>query len=167
MTGTVRLSKTPKGIAEIAERRNNLRGKLRTMLILIDPAKTLDELRQQASLIGVSPEVLDDLVQEGYVATVGGAISGVPTGPGETGEAAQVSTDDLARFRAAKDFINDTVVTALGLRAFMFTLRLERCSTLAELEQLMPDYEKALRKSAPEPEAKALTGRLREMLICT
>jgi hypothetical protein len=65
-----------------------------------------------------------------------------------------LTKDELARFRAAKQFINDTVVDALGVRAFMFTLKLERCSTLADLVDMLPDYAKAIakgRSGGPRP----------------
>ena len=53
MAGTTRYAKTDKGMEEIRSRGKNLRGRLRTMLILIDPTKTGDELRASAAQIGV------------------------------------------------------------------------------------------------------------------
>jgi hypothetical protein len=44
-----RFARTDKGCAEIAERRKNLRGKLRTILFLVDPRKSLEEISQQAA----------------------------------------------------------------------------------------------------------------------
>jgi len=231
MIETVRYAKTEKGVDEIMARRNNLRGKLRTMLILTDPSKSVDALREQGARVGVQPDFLESLAAEGYIAPVGGgavALSPAPAASAGSGEpirangdasahagmslngtvpgnasvplngnatrtngsapvngsapmgghapangnailgdvasAPVVTVDELSRFRAAKSFMNETVVSALGLRAFVFTLRLERCSTRADLGQLMPDYEKALRKVAPEPEARVMAERLRGML---
>src|SRR4029079_4410772 len=45
MADTTRYTKTEQGAIEISSRRKNLRGRERTMLILIDPSKTADELR--------------------------------------------------------------------------------------------------------------------------
>ena len=70
----------------------------------------------------------------------------------------------LARFRAAKAFINETIVDALGVRAFLFTLKLERCSTRADLAALLPNYEKAIRKFRGEAETKLLVERANELL---
>jgi hypothetical protein len=75
-----------------------------------------------------------------------------------------VTKDELARFRAAKAFINETVVDALGVRAFMFTLKLERCSTLADLVEMLPDYAKAIAKGRGEAEARLLVDRAAELL---
>ena len=163
MAGTTRYAKTDKGLEEIRSRGKNLRGRLRTMLILIDPSKTDDELRASAAQIGVESEFLETLLRDGYVAPVGGtgndAASAVPEPASRV-----VTRDELARFRAAKAFINETIVDALGVRAFLFTLKLERCSTLADLAALMPDYEKAIRKFRGEAETKLLVERANELL---
>jgi hypothetical protein len=215
MMDTARYAKTDKGVDEIMARRNNLRGKLRTMLILTDPSKPVEALREQGLRVGVQADFLELLAADGYIAPVGGAMAvpmapapmaaapaaaessndavtpmngatvnghahgnghapvngsgavngnGAPHGNPILATAPGITVDELSRFREAKSFMNETVVSALGLRAFVFTLRLERCSTRAELGRLMPDYEKALRKVAPEPEAKVLAERLRDML---
>ena len=170
MTGTTRYAKTDKGLEEIRSRGKNLRGRLRTMLILIDPSKTGDELRASAARIGVEPDFLDTLLRDGYVAPVGAITESASTpSPGsasDPGEAARrvVTRDELARFRAAKVFINETIVDALGVRAFLFTLKLERCSTRADLAALLPDYEKAIRKFRGEAETRLLVERANELL---
>ena len=162
MAVTTRYAKTDKGLEEIRSRGKNLRGRLRTMLILIDPSKTDAELRTSAAQIGVEPEFLETLLRDGYVALVGG----MDTAGSASGEATPrvVTRDELARFRAAKAFINETIVDALGVRAFLFTLKLERCSTRADLTALLPDYEKAIRKFRGEAETQLLVERAHELL---
>jgi len=159
MADARRYAKTEKGTEEIRSRGKNLRGRLRTMLILIDPSKTGDELRASASQIGVEPEFLDMLLKDGYIVALGGtespAVADVPR---------EVSRDELARFRAAKSFINETVVDALGVRAFLFTLKLERCTTRDDLAALLPDYAKAIRKFRGEAETRLLVDRANELL---
>ena len=66
----VRYAKTRKGIDEISQRRNNLTGKLRVMLILVDPTKTAEQLRTQGTQIGAPPDCLDTMVRDGYIAPV-------------------------------------------------------------------------------------------------
>ena len=154
MADTTRYAKTQKGATEIRTRGKNLRGRMRTMLILIDPSTTGDELRASAAQIGVGADFLETLVRDGYVAAVGGS----DTTPAQ-GVPRSVTKDDLARFHVAKAFINETVVDALGVRAFMFTLRLERCSTRADLARLLPDYAKAIAKACPEAETRLLVER--------
>ena len=154
MANTTRYAKTAKGAAEIRTRGKNLRGRIRTMLILIDPTTTGDELRASGAQIGIETDFLETLVRDGYVAAVPGTEGAPPEAVPRT-----VTKDDLARFHAAKAFINETVVDALGVRAFMFTLRLERCSTRADLARLLPDYAKAIAKACGESETRLLVER--------
>ena len=70
MVNVVRYEKTRKGIDEIGKRRN-LAGKLRVMLILVDPSKTAEQLLAQATQIGAPADFLDTMVREGYIAPVG------------------------------------------------------------------------------------------------
>lgn len=163
MASALHYAKTTKGVEEIGQRRNNLRGKMRTMLILIDRAKSADELKSQAERIGVPPDFLEVMVREGYVTPIGGGATPTPEAANDAGSST-VSVDELNQFRAAKSFMNETVVNALGIRAFMFTLRLERCANRTDLGALMPDYHKALRKVATEPEARAIEDRMLELL---
>jgi hypothetical protein len=72
--------------------------------------------------------------------------------------------DEVGRFRIAKAFMNDTIVDALGIRAFMFTLRLERCATRDDLKTLLPDYARSLMKKLPRPDASVLIERTGELL---
>ena len=162
MAVTTRYAKTDKGLEEIRSRGKNLRGRLRTMLILIDPSKTDAELRTSAAQIGVEPEFLETLLRDGYVALVGG----IDTAGSASGEATPrvVTRDELARFRAAKAFINETIVDALGVRAFLFTLKLERCSTQQDLAALLPDYTEQLLKALDRDAARLLVDRTRELV---
>ena len=75
--------------------------------------------------------------------------------------------DEVGRFRIAKAFMNDTIVDVLGIRAFMFTLRLERCATRADLKALLPDYVEALRKRRSEANVVVLLERTRELVEIT
>lgn len=153
MQDTARYVKTEKGATEISKRRNNLKGRVRTMLILIDPAKNASELRRQAVQLGLGADVLEQLLHEGYIEPVGAAA-----------QPHDISTDELMRFREAKAFMNETVVDALGIRAFGFTLRLERCATRPDLAAMVPEYEKLIAKKRERGEASLLVARMRELL---
>ena len=94
-----RYARTQKGHDEITSQRKTLKGKLRTILFLVDPGKPAD-----------------------------------------------------------------AIVDALGMRAFVFTLRLERCATRADLAALLPDYSQALTKKLDRNTVSALLDRTRELL---
>src|SRR5262249_2890808 len=146
------------GAVEIAKRRKNLRGRMRTMLILIDPSRTADELRAQAVQLGVPDDFLETLVRDGYLAPVKGSEA-----PAETRAQAQ-SDREPGRFGRPQAFMNETIVDAMGVRAFMFTLKLERCVTRAELAALLPDYEKGIAKFRDEAQTRLLVQRAKELL---
>ena len=67
-------------------------------------------------------------------------------------------------FSAAQRFMNDTVVNALGMRAFFLTLKIEKCASRRELAALIEDYTKAITKGAGAEEAAVLSERVRELL---
>src|SRR5438270_13587400 len=99
---TRRYARTEKGHGEIVEGRRNLRGKVRTLLFLIDPAKSAEQIEQQAEQIGATYEQLAQLITDGYVAELGTATpaNGAIAGVGEI--------DEVGRFRIAQAFLNDT-----------------------------------------------------------
>ena len=156
---TRRFARTEKGHGEIVEGRRNLRGKVRTLLFLIDPAKSAEQIEQQAGQIGATYEQLAQLITDGYVVELA---TGVPANDADAGPGTAI--DEVGRFRIAKAFMNDTIVDTLGIRAFLFTLRLERCATRADLKALLPDYAQALTKKLAQPDASVLLQRSRELL---
>jgi hypothetical protein len=60
--------------------------------------------------------------------------------------------------------MNVTIVDALGLKSFFFTMKLERAGTLADLRELAGPYREALAKADGEAKAEVLARRLNEML---
>jgi hypothetical protein len=151
--------KTAKGVAEVEARSKKLPQRLRTILIMIDGTLTAGQLLERAVKMGVPSDFLDSLQKEGLV-------EARSTGSQAAAEAvATVTTaSDADRFRAAQKFMNDTVVDALGMRAFMFTLKLERCFTCAELNDLMDAYVKAITKGSGDEVAAVLKLRAQELL---
>ena len=116
-----RFGRTAKGQAEIAQGGKTLRGKLRTVLFLIDANKPLVDIEQQVKLIGAPVDAIDQLVAGGYVAEIGaaggagGAIdAGAPVALAPASPSAQLTPEErVANFRVAKTFMNDTIVDAL------------------------------------------------------
>lgn len=66
-----RLARTAKGHDEITNRRKSLKGKMRTVLFLVDPNKPADVVSQQVTLIGGPPDALAQLLAQGYIEEVG------------------------------------------------------------------------------------------------
>jgi DNA-binding FrmR family transcriptional regulator len=171
-----RVARTAKGQDEIANRRKSLKGKLRTVLFLIDPGKPVDAILEQIARVGAPADALAQLAAEGYIEEMGGqgarTFAAAPAPVAEASESAREGAplspvpveDEAASFRVAKTFMNNTIVDALGIRAFTFTLRLERCSTRDDLSALLPDYTEALLKKLERPAVRALVDRTRELI---
>jgi hypothetical protein len=64
----------------------------------------------------------------------------------------------------AKQFLNETAVATLGLRAFLFTLKLEHCYTVDELRGILPEYRRVIGKSKGDEFAAAMVGRAEAIL---
>ena len=93
---TQRYDKTPKGHDEITQGRKNLKGKLRTVLFLVDAGKDVASIQQQITLIGAPPDAIAQLATAGYIAPIGG-----PLTPTNDSVAVNGSSDPVASFRVA------------------------------------------------------------------
>jgi hypothetical protein len=152
-----RFERTSKGHSEISQTRKSLPAKLRTVLFLVDPTKDASEIQRQILLMGAPANSLTQLVNDGYVAPV--TVFNAPI------KAAALSVEDqVAQFRVAKAFMNETVVDALGIRAFLFTLKLEKCATATDLATLLPGYAEALLKKLDREAVRAMVERAREFI---
>ena len=83
-----------------------------------------------------------------------------------TPAAAHASSDEsqLPPISLVRQFMNESSVAALGLRAFMFTLKLEKCYSKDELLGLLPEYERVLGKAKDPDYATAMTRQAKAML---
>ena len=151
--------KTARGTQEIAQRKLKLNPRVRTMLILIDGLQPELLVKEEAAKVGAPADFLEQLQQQGLIEKAGRAM-----GAAEPAPAPQAAVDEFSRFRAAKDFMNVTIVDALGIKSFFFTLKLERAGTVADLRGLAGPYREALAKSEGDAQAAVLAARLEEML---
>lgn len=160
-------NKTAAGYAEIQNRKMQLGPRQRTLLISIDGAHTLQQVREQFRVLGDITPLIEELKTAGLV-QLNGYQAAASNDPGKPTSAAVASgaMHVIPPLGLVRQFMNETVVEALGLRAFMFTLKLERCSTKDELADVLPEYQRLLakgRKSDPEY-ANALARRAEAML---
>ena len=155
--------KTALGLQEVGNRKMKLPPRLRTMLILIDGRQPVLILLEEAGKLGAPADFLDQLLGMGLIEKVGTAI-GQESKATEKSSPPTARGDEFSRFQTAKDFMNVTVVDALGLRSFFFTLKLERAGNLAELRELVGPYRDAIAKRSGTEEARVFTERLNAML---
>jgi hypothetical protein len=155
-------TKTPQGVQEVSSRKLKLAPRLRTMLILVDGRQPAFMLKEEAEKVGAPGNFIEELATLGLIALSGPA--GASAAPAVPRPTAAVEKDEFRRFCAAKDFMNVSVVNALGIKAFFFTLKLERASTLVDLRDLVDPYREAIARGSGNAEAEVLTRRVRELV---
>jgi hypothetical protein len=156
--------KTALGSQEVGDRKMKLAPRLRTMLILTDGHQPAFILQEEAGKIGAPDDFLGQLLGMRLIEKIGNAVSGDAKTVDKQFSPPVVAVDEFTRFRAAKDLMNVTVVDALGIRAFFFTLKLERAGNLADLRVLIDPYRDAIAKGSGAEEARVFTERLQTML---
>ena len=164
--------KTLKGVEEVATKKYKLSPRARTVLILVDGRKTWAELIEMARQLGSPATLLDDFVAQGLVQSRPGpqliAARASPAliqqQPTETHHRPP-EPDEYGRFRVAQRFMGDSIVNTLGIKAFFFTLRLERCATRHDLLALLDSYTAAITKGGSAVEAQLLSKHARELLV--
>lgn len=157
--------KTDLGLNEVTSREHKLPAKLRTMLILIDGQHDEAQLIHDAQSIGAPADFLErlmamDLIMKRTISTdaANDAIAHLPS------PEATIESDEYTRFRVAKEFMNVSIVDAMGIRSFFFTLKLERAGNVADLKELEASFTKAIEKASGSKMAELLSTRLRKLL---
>lgn len=166
-------NKTTAGYAEIQDRKLHLGARQRMLLISIDGAHSVQQVREQFSVLGDVSPLIEELREAGLIhfngrpannqSPVNGA---APPAATHAEPAAPSSMHTIPPIGLVRQFMNETTVAALGLRAFMFTLKLERANSKAELTDLVPEYQRLLAKSRKSDPAypEAMARRIEQML---
>jgi hypothetical protein len=149
-------AKTELGQQELSNKKLNLPHRLRCALILVDGTHPVSALQKEARKLGAPEDFMEQLAALNLIAKTDTATVAV--------EAVADGGDEFSRFRAAKDFITASVVDALGIRSFFFTLKLEKAGTRADLQALLPDYTKAMTKAMGPEVTGVMVERINAML---
>lgn len=152
-------AKTVKAQEEIQTKKYKLKPKVRNLLFLIDGNKSVEVVTEMSRQLGMSDSELMDLESGGFIVKAGTADA-----PGSAAIVDEVGVDEAGRFRIAKKYMNDTIVNSLGLKAFFFTLKLEKAGNRADLAGLLDDYGQAIAKASNVETAKVLVRRARELV---
>ena len=152
--------KTQRGAAEVKDRKLKLNPRVRTMLILVDGTIPEFMLKEDGKRVGAPADFLQQLAELGLIERIEAAGSMAPGRPPAAGPAA----DEFTRFREAKNFMNTTIVDALGIKSFFFTLKLEKAGVVDDLRALVAPYREALAKAGGAEHAEVMVARLEEML---
>lgn len=149
--------KTAKGLAEIDTRAHRLPPRSRSMLILVDGKRDVDDLK---ALVTVqAEECLQSLSEQGFIEAVGETVRNAPVptaaAPAAPVHAASPAVDLVGLRRAAVRALND----ALGPGAETLAIRLERAQTLEELQALFAQGAKLLASARGQAVAAAFAER--------
>jgi hypothetical protein len=164
-------AKTAAGAEELRTRERRLPPRLRTMLLLVDGTRSTALLQRSAQQLGAPDDFLAQLQAMGLI-TVQEVAAKLPPSddasatrePGPAAAGPEARLDETQRFRAAQKYMNDTVVDAMGIRAFFFTLKLEKCFTRADLSDLLPEYVRLIARGNDEGTIRDMQAHLKQLL---
>lgn len=157
------LEKSVKGLDEIRTRRYKLAGKARMLLLLIDGRLPAFMLREQGAKMGLPADTLDLLYDQGFV-EARSAAAAAEAAAGETLAEGDAGEERFAHYTNSRRLMTESVFSALGLKGFLFTLKIEKTGNLDDLRQLIPDYQRLLTKAIGEESALLFVVRLRELM---
>jgi hypothetical protein len=146
--------KTSAGTRELSQRQHKLSPRARSLLIVIHGTETVAELTSTLHAFGNIGDALDQLHGLGLIELRGAAAANGPV----------YAEDAQPLLLQAKQFINESAVAVLGLRAFLFTLKLEHCYTDAEIRGILPEYRRVVAKAKGGDFADAMVKRVETLL---
>lgn len=147
-------SKTDVGQQAFKERSPAISARQRSVFILFDGAKSLDQVLAATAGLGVTQADVDYLLARGYIAAAQSPVSAEASA-----EASPVSGDRTAQQRYAAAYPIATKLTAsLGLRGFKLNLAVEAASGYDDLLALLPRIQEAVGHEACLPLEQALRG---------
>jgi hypothetical protein len=181
--------KSDKGREEIKTRKYGLAPKVRPLLVLVDGKHSGQALVNKFSFMGLTEEVIEDLVQNGYVEGVAPAAGSVPVAPrpnaapaANSPSAGSATSDDIplaaqhqdagdgilepgeTQYQAVYNFYTHTIKSTIGLRGFVLQLKVEKCSAIEDFRALRAPYLEAVFKAQGEEMARSLRSRLDQLL---
>jgi hypothetical protein len=150
-------TRTEKGNEEVGTRRHALNARLNSVLFLVDGKRTRDEINALVERLGNPADSLDQLVEGGYVhlietrptpARVAHSATSDPSGgPVPSSVLPTHSRADSDLQNALYQHLIAAAKKHLGLRGFMFHLKIEKAVDLPELHALITPMSEAIAKS--------------------
>ena len=144
--------KTDKGQAEITSSSRTVDRRLRPLLILVDGNRTANSIHALISGIGIREEDFDSLASNGYIEAIARPERIRPAANDSSAQDPVAvpppvhKRSSLERFADGQRYLNETAADKLGLLSFLFVLKIERCSSAADLMALLPEFEQAIAK---------------------
>ncbi len=151
--------KTALGLAEITTANRTVERRLRPLLILTDGNRTAAHVHSLTSAIGIREDDFDLLVAGGFIEAI--ARPQLPAVIARAGQTAQhwpaVSAQprsDFERYSDGKRYFCESATEQLGVMAFLFVLKVEKCSSVEDLMALLPEFERTMTRKVDKDFAK-------------
>ncbi|MDO8653532.1 MAG: hypothetical protein Q7R66_15220 [Undibacterium sp.] len=172
--------KTDKGREEITTRKYQLAPRLRSLLVLIDGKKTIHDLLEKVSGLGLNEQSIQDLLDKELIIISSGSnsLTTQPLVESDVIIAATVATlpsedlllpaspqDNAVRFQILYNFFNETIKNTLGLRGYGLQLKVERAGNIQDFHELRRPYVEAVLKAKGKEMARSLRDRLDQLLF--
>jgi len=143
--------KTEKGMNELLASTHSLDARLVSVLILVDGARESDEVNRLAQEGHLPVDGLEILFHGGFIdrkfeGSAPPAEGKAPSPAEPLAPVAATPARTLERFNALYAYLVEQIKALLGLRGFIYQLRIERASTLLELKALIEPIGKAIEK---------------------
>jgi hypothetical protein len=169
--------KTAIGRLEIDERKQKLGARHRMVLISINGERSVASIRKQFAAINEIDTLLEDLLQGGMIEVANeaeivaepvaappepAAVITAPPPDLQPAAAAEVAPPASAEskpaaprpaggidegLQEAREYMNRTLSAKVGIRAFLFSQKIDRCQTREALHELLPEFRRLLRKT--------------------
>jgi hypothetical protein len=178
-----RPQRTASGHAELAKRANRLSQRHRTVLLLVDGRRDVDEIRTLATQAGADGQCLEDLLRLGLVAwagpapadaavtvAAGGESSLLPSSQSLQGESSWTDLDDGTvdavdrPFAEARELLLRAVRQEAPVAGALTMMKLRRATNREALEALLDEVEQRLRKPRRQITAAQTMRHVRHLL---
>ena len=153
-------AKTDRGLQELKERKLNLSIALRSLLILVDGERTVQQILAQSQSLKVDERTLTALERSGLIAKRYSGRSATET----EAAPAERSADEVKRFLRVQRMMDEAINKHLGFRGYGFMLRLQKTSNLRDLHDLLPDLARALVKRIGFEKATPIVDELEQLV---
>ena len=151
--------KTDVGNQELAQRKHKLTPRARSLLIVIHGTETVAELSRNLNALGDIEDSLKQLASLGLI-----ALRDRPATGGAVQAPAANAPDLVPPPMQVKQLLNESAVAVLGLRSFLFVLKLEHAYTAEDLRAIYPEYRRVVGKAKGEVFADAILTRAEAIL---
>lgn len=143
--------KTEKGMNELLAPTPSIDARLVSVLILVDGVRESAEVNRLAQEVNLPVDALEILFHGGFIdkkfkGSAAPADAKIPAPAEPVAPQQATATSKLEKFNALYSYLVEETKALLGLRGFIYQLRIERASTLLELKALIEPIGKAIEK---------------------